>query len=547
MKKLLIPLAIATIAILPTGCTMQNETNNNITKTLSSSLSQLAESAKKITDLDENKLIINELNSQTNINKDYETANKSTNNVYNSNRIAQNYIKNRNYRRMYRQNNFPNSNKVNMSANSTKNNQNNYKLINNTYKNVNGADNYNYQPITSSTSNYTTDTATPTNRYYTSTYSPRYTDNVISSSTAITNYLEKIQDLYTICNDTCLASYDLDGLKGALIESCNNCNNLLNEVNSGKKLLSNEEIETLTAYNSTLQGCINDLNSCKDCSEEVNIINSMKGNFSSNCDTLVAKYLKVLNNLDANYSFCNNAQCTVTEINNYISKLTGKESPKTYNSRYKNLQTLEYYRDYTSQNNLNNNNYNQKQQNNTNNQNSDRSNEQSKNATTQNNTSNITEQNNDSAENNTNIKNNVNSNTSKTQTNTNNNLYNSGSHKTKDIKPQDVTRNDNLGQTQTSRTYPYRPATRNNANNLTNNTTTTKTTANNSTTQENINASTPSPKASYYSQTANNGVYNKTLEYKTNQQIQTPKAFGNYTLVGPQNVRASMPKTLELI
>lgn len=350
MKKLLIPLSLIGLAMIP-GCTTQN--NANIANTLSKNLTEMIQTAEKVTDIDENKLIITNLNGTTDINKDYENVNNyqrpiftrsTTRNMLKNTNTSTNRVSRPNYARSHRlANNNVNSslqnnkttfdNNVNRYYRNANNPSVNRQVINNTYKNVKNSDNYTYPDITSNQGTYTSDTATNTNRYYTSKYVPRYTDNVISSNSAITSYLEKIQDLYTICNDTCAASYDLDALREDIISSCNNCDSLLSKVKSGEISLTSDQISTLTAYNNTLQSCINDLKNCKDCSEDVNIINSLKCNFSNNCDTLVAKYLKVLNNLDTNNSLCNNARCTVNEINNYINTICGNVN-NSYSSRY---------------------------------------------------------------------------------------------------------------------------------------------------------------------------------------------------------------------
>ncbi len=318
MKKLLIPLSLVSLALIPAGCNGNTDNNANVTKALQSSLNEIIATTKKVSNIDENKLVIDELNKSTNINNDYKNNSLYQKNLSNANNKGKLYSYRYRVKKPYTQ-------AKNVSTNSV-----NKNLINNT-KQVNTSDNYNYPDVTNN--NYVTDTANNTNRYYTSKYEPRYTDTFANTNSTLTSYLEKIQDLYTICNDTCLASYDAESLQDELINTCNSCNNLLSKVNSGEITLSQNQLETLSAYNTTLQSCIDDLKSCRDCTEDVNMINALKGNFSNNCDTLVAKYLKVLNNLDTNNSYCNNAKCTVTEINNFINSINGKAN-NTYNSRY---------------------------------------------------------------------------------------------------------------------------------------------------------------------------------------------------------------------
>ncbi len=322
MKKLLIPLSLMALTMLPTGCMTKDNTNADIAKSLSNSITEVMESAKKVADIDENKLAINELNGKTNLNKDY-TKDNST-------------YKNRTIRKLVKNNKNGANNSYQKSTTFTQNNINNGSVYSK-YVGNNGA--YNKNSVNTATqsnntqnNNFVSDSGHNTYKYSTAEYNPRFTNT--NQNVALTNYMEKIQDLYAICNDTCAASSDLDGLKDELINTCNNCNNLLKKVQNGEVKLTQEQQNTLCEYNKTLQSCIDDLNSCRSCSEDVNIINTLKGNFSNNCDTLVAKYLKVLNNLDINGSYCNNAQCTVAEINNYISGICG-ESVNNYVSRYR--------------------------------------------------------------------------------------------------------------------------------------------------------------------------------------------------------------------
>ena len=351
MKKLFIPLSLMALT-MATGCSMTKNNNADITKELSTNISELIETTKKVKNIDETKLMIDDLGSQTDTNKDYQTNNQVKNSykarvirklTQNNQTQTENYNKQKVFRNTnnnyysgplytrFRGKTIANQQKTNqnLTSDSSKNINSNTTATN---KNVYTNDSNKATPQAQNT--YVTDSGKISDRYYTSRYTPRFSSNEIDNNLMLTNYIEKIQDLYAICNDTCAASYDLEALKSELISTCNNCNRLLSKVKNGEVKLSSQQIKTLGEYNKTLQSCINDLNKCKDCSEDVNIINTLKGNFSNNCDSLVAKYLKVLNNLDTNGSLCNNAQCTVAEINNYISSICG-ENVKNYTNRYR--------------------------------------------------------------------------------------------------------------------------------------------------------------------------------------------------------------------
>ena len=541
----------------------------------------MIQTTENIKDIDENNLLIKDLNNTTNINEDYNKDNTNSRPIY-TRRPTTSIVKNNSSRRydrtnntvyngsdrVYKPNNFGNrqyyKNLANQNVNNANRNTTTYNsnvsnngitryyrnmnnpnasgnLINNTYRDVKTSDNYNYPNITSNTGTYTSDTATNTNRYYTSRYVPRYTDTVTTSNSALTNYLEKIQDLYTICNDTCAASYDLDNLKAEIVSSCQSCNDLLNKVKSGEIKLTNEQISTLTAYNNTLQGCINDLKGCKDCSQDINIINTLKGNFSNNCDTLVAKYLKVLNNLDTNNSLCNNARCTVSEINNYISGICG-EKVNNYSSRYIYDYDYDYNRDYN---------------NSTNSQTNNNSNQNINNNQTQNNTnipnqSNINNQNTSNSSNNQVVDNKTNNQTNKNNTTNVNNTTNTSSNQnakpytpntnpyTKDIKEGSVG----------SMPNPFAKDKVNNAygGQSVKTTTPSKTRfvydnsvstlpSRNPRPVNNTYTSTPSPKTK---------IVNNNTNYLTDAQKVHPTTFSGTMMLGPQNVRAGV-KTLELI
>ena len=327
MKKLLIPLSLITLAMIPTGCNKTAEPESNVAKNLSSSLTEMMQTVNNFADIDESKLTIDEINSTTDINKDYA---KNTSNTYKS-QVSRSLLKapktTPNGKTYYYNRNATFKNTRQNSQNTAKYGQ---SIGQNVYK-TNSLDNTTYPNIANTPGNYVTDGVTSTNRYYTAQYTPRHTNTMTSSNSTLTNYFEKIQDLYTICNDTCAASYELEDLKSELIDSCKNCNTLLAKVNNGEVKLTQNQVETLNEYNNTLKSCISDLKTCKGCENDVEMISTLKGNFSNNCDTLVAKYLKVLNNLDTNTSICNNARCTVAEVNNYISSICGESNVKNYN------------------------------------------------------------------------------------------------------------------------------------------------------------------------------------------------------------------------
>ncbi len=328
MKKLLIPLSLMTIAMIPTGCTNVEKTESNVAKTLSDNLTQMIESVNKVSDIDENKLAIEEISKTTDVNKDYKKQNVNNYRRHINRSLLKTPKTDKNGTTSYYNRNATFRKSTYGGKNTALNGNKTTNLDN---KTTNSVDNISYPNINSNNGNYVTDGATDTNRYYTAKYTPRYTNTMTSSNATLTNYIEKIQDLYTICNDTCAASYELEDLKAEIVDSCNNCKNLADKVNNGEIMLTNSQKKTLEEYNKTLQSCINDLNGCKSCQGDVDMISSLKGNFSNNCDTLVAKYLKVLNNLDTNTSICNNARCTVAEVNNYIASICGESKVNTYN------------------------------------------------------------------------------------------------------------------------------------------------------------------------------------------------------------------------
>lgn len=649
MKKLLIPLSLMSLALIPTGCNNAGMVNNNVAESLSKNLTEMIETTKKVSNIDENKLIIDELNARTDINRDYNNENvnnarpvyrrnyqngivknwapyRSTNNTNNVNNASNTRrTSTRNSDRVYRPNNFVNTyNRYNKKTNntyggntptpySTNVNKNVYNSTTNSTTNngVRSTDNYNYPNVNSSSQNYVNDTAGETNRYYTSQYLPRYTDTVATSNSTLTNYLEKIQDLYTICNDTCAASNDLEMLKDELISSCSSCNELLGKVKTGEVTLTKTQIETLNAYNNTLQSCISDLKSCKDCNEDINMINLLKGNFSNNCDTLVAKYLKVLNNIDTNNSYCNNAKCTVSEINNYINSICGQKSVNNgYISRYyyPNYRPNRTPDEYNNGQNSTNNNNNNSSSNATNNQNGLNNNTTNPNATNNqnatsnnqsvtnngsnpnnnvaNNTTSSTSQSNSTSSNlvnnvtrpsttqnttNTNNSSNTVNNSNRQNVNQNNNTVNGYTgnqmsrpvirpninHPTKDIKPGDlINNNSNANKPMTLPLTDKDYNRTNSSNNTVNNqfvsarpnksigSGVSKSVVTYGDRYANVKLATPSPKVEYSAVSIKN---DKNTNYLTNAKKNKPMTLEAQANLGPKNVRANSPKTLELI
>ena len=77
MKKILLPLSLMTLAILPAGC-MAKSNNASVANDLSNNITELMESAKRVTDIDESKLKIDKLNDKTDINNDYKLQENNT-------------------------------------------------------------------------------------------------------------------------------------------------------------------------------------------------------------------------------------------------------------------------------------------------------------------------------------------------------------------------------------------------------------------------------------------------------------------------------------
>ena len=298
MKKFLFIIPMMFAAVSMVGCNGENTETNNMTKQIDNSINNVINSTRRIKTLDNDKLTIEELTQLTNTNNDYKNVNNSTKYAQNgTNKVVNNSTQNIN-----------NTQYNGIARNST--------LISNTTRDVNN----------NTINSYVTDGNTATNRYTTAKYEPRFVATTTDTSQKLTNYVERIQDLYNICNDACGANALLGSMKQDLIQSCNNCKNLLSQVKTGKITLTEKELETLDDYCDTIDNCVINLNNCQDCTGDVQLINALKGNFSNNCDSLVAKYLKVINNLDANINICNSAKCSIDELNNYISKLTNKNS-----------------------------------------------------------------------------------------------------------------------------------------------------------------------------------------------------------------------------
>lgn len=171
---------------------------------------------------------------------------------------------------------------------------------------------------------YVSDANVPTYRTSTAYYKPRYGTRL--NADKLGNYVERVSDLYSICEDNVIANDLFESLKQSLIKDCDNCLSLLDVIKGLN--LSKDQCNAVNEYCGVVSACVNSVNNnCTDNAiTETSAINNLKGNIASNTDKLSAKYLKVLDNIDSSMSTMTTVQTTINQIKDYLMLLAGKTS-----------------------------------------------------------------------------------------------------------------------------------------------------------------------------------------------------------------------------
>lgn len=377
MKKILCSMSLMLLAIVLVGCA--GDTQAQAGSRLSMTLDNLTQATTRVVTIKNTDLQIDELNRNMGIRNSTNNTTNSVNNVarntagtmdlnsdyqnngtaynrrvinnnaynqnnsrfYNTNDVANNYAGNSNYDATAKYGMYENTNANNISAFDNQKATNRWTTNSNQriYGNTN-------QDVNTQDSAFITDTGTSTNRTSTARYTPRFIRGAtVQTTDGLNNYIERIEDLYMISLDSCAANDNLSSVKSGLVNCCDNSKKLVDKIKSGEVRLTQSQINTLNQYNSTLMNSLSNINRSNMASKDVQTIIDLKKNFSQNCDSLTAKYLKVLNNMDMCISSCNAAQSTVLELNNYVTSLlnnnAANNSKNTNNNQVNNLKNTD--------------------------------------------------------------------------------------------------------------------------------------------------------------------------------------------------------------
>lgn len=202
-----------------------------------------------------------------------------------------------------------------------------YDVVNNRVVNVENLQKNNLYSTRRLTNN-TANTFGSKNEEYTqnvikpSYYTPKYVNQTSSSFTDqnLTNYINKIENLYKTCADCISCNTECRNETSNLKQNINDCKVLSNKLKDGTIKLSNEEITECNNCLDNLFNLSNRLASTKDnlMLKEKEIIN-LKDNFSKNIDNLQVAYEKLLTALESRLEYlqtCNKDLCVVCDIIN---------------------------------------------------------------------------------------------------------------------------------------------------------------------------------------------------------------------------------------
>ncbi len=150
-------------------------------------------------------------------------------------------------------------------------------------------------------------------------------------------------DLYYISDRCVNLISNVKESKDNLLNNCMKTKMLLQKVSDSNMNMSEADLKTMSSYNEVVSSCSDRVSHDTKCSDCVNNIASKKSNLLSNSGSMTADYLKLASDLDNNYRSLDNANLSISQLNNYLHKLLGEETENNpymarhgYNYEYRN-------------------------------------------------------------------------------------------------------------------------------------------------------------------------------------------------------------------
>lgn len=149
-------------------------------------------------------------------------------------------------------------------------------------------------------------------------YVPRYTNNNSNfiNNNHLTNYLDKVKNLYAITSDAIEANTTLTDCKENVLTYCIEIKDLNSAIKDGTYMPNNQQVAAINNYIDDIKLTIKRIKNCNgDLSDEVNNISKTDvGGIIAGIDVISSNYLKVLNHLDTRITYLKNALTTLEQV-----------------------------------------------------------------------------------------------------------------------------------------------------------------------------------------------------------------------------------------
>ena len=155
-------------------------------------------------------------------------------------------------------------------------------------------------------------------------YLPRYYSDFSYDKNVdyLSNYINKVRNLYAITSDAILANNQLNNFKNNIIVYCLEIKELNNSIKDGSFVPTSQQVAALNNYIDDIKITIKRIKKCNgDLSDEVSSINKTDvGGITTGIDVINSNYLTVLNHLDTRITYLKNALTTLEQIKQLLQE-----------------------------------------------------------------------------------------------------------------------------------------------------------------------------------------------------------------------------------
>ena len=149
-------------------------------------------------------------------------------------------------------------------------------------------------------------------------YNPRHITDLdsLDISKQIDSYIDKVQKLYAMSNDTIEANSILSECKNTLLETVASVRELNKEVINGTCVPSAQQVQALKNYIDDINNTVKRLKNCNgDITKQMNKINQTdNANVTTSVDVMNSNYISLLNHIDTRIAYHESAITTLEQI-----------------------------------------------------------------------------------------------------------------------------------------------------------------------------------------------------------------------------------------